>query len=490
MNESDVLAAIDELERDEIDDLVDAQLRQERSGYDHHINQPECIHCRGDAHSVPITKRMQEMRRLFQRTVQYYEDGPRASDELIAQLDAYRYDQDDSEIVCPGSEFIGPPRPSRWQLEQNRQAAEQERRAAARERQIIEYLAGDPSYERLRACVESGTYFGSEYALGCFYAGLPLPDAEEDISEWTVSHPFGPFARPDWHAQMRGLRESFAGVAEGLRQAGQEIGDALLPFVTAFQIRPRPSITEWERRLYALHAELQIHLYRNPTAVLMPDERPGRSRRLGAVLGIPVRYIPASEGYVGYLHESSTSGMGAAMCDYLALERATTEPVIVASREAVQLTVGSERLFFEPIRVDFRDTAATAPAIPPRRSSELRNMRVHELPSLDYIFVGYRMQVPSADDIDREVGVAEFERLGFSPSRSPGSLERAERWAAQHRAEPYRPEGVRGTSEPILDEVSWTEPPAGNRRQRRGHQEPAEPMWTRRPGLGRSRRIR
>ena len=132
--ESDVLAAIEELERDEIDELVDLQLQQPMSGYDHNINQPTCIHCGDDAHSVPITARMREMRRLFQRTVQYYEDGPRASDELIAQLDAYRYDQDDSEIVCPGSEFIGPPRPSRWQLEQNRQAAEQERRAAARER--------------------------------------------------------------------------------------------------------------------------------------------------------------------------------------------------------------------------------------------------------------------------------------------------------------------------------------------------------------------
>lgn len=217
--ESDVLAAIDALERDEIDDLVDLQMRRERSGYDHNINQPKCVHCHDDAHSVPITERMQEMRGVFQRTIQYYEDGPRASDEVIAQLDAYRYNEDDSEIVCPGSEFIGPPRPPRWQLEQNRRAAERERR-------ITEYLAGDPSYERLRSSVESGTYCGSEYALGCFYAGLPLPDAEDDTTEWTVTYPFGPFARPDYRRGLHALREGFAGVTDAFRQFGQQLNDA------------------------------------------------------------------------------------------------------------------------------------------------------------------------------------------------------------------------------------------------------------------------
>lgn len=109
--ESDVLAAIDQLERDEIDDLVDIQMRQQRTGHDYSINQPNCIHCGGEAHSVPITERMREMRALFRSTVEYdEEDVPRVSDEVVAQLDAYRYNEDDSAIVCPGSEFVGPPR--------------------------------------------------------------------------------------------------------------------------------------------------------------------------------------------------------------------------------------------------------------------------------------------------------------------------------------------------------------------------------------------
>lgn len=50
--EADVLDAIDALERDEIDDLVDAQLRQVRSGYDHNINQDRCPHCGGSWHGL------------------------------------------------------------------------------------------------------------------------------------------------------------------------------------------------------------------------------------------------------------------------------------------------------------------------------------------------------------------------------------------------------------------------------------------------------
>lgn len=51
--EQDVIDTINELERDEIDHLVDAQLRQERSGYDHNINQDQCPHCRGEWHGLP-----------------------------------------------------------------------------------------------------------------------------------------------------------------------------------------------------------------------------------------------------------------------------------------------------------------------------------------------------------------------------------------------------------------------------------------------------
>lgn len=243
MSESDVLAAIEELERDEIDDLVDLQMRQTRSGYDYNVNQLKCIHCQEDAHSVPITERMQQMRRLFRSTISYYEDEPRASDEVVAQLDAYRYDQDDSPIVCPGSDFIGAPKPPAWQLEQARRAVE-------RERTITEYLSGDPSYERLRGEVSSGFYVGPQETLGCFYAGLPLPDPEEDASEWvTVS--FGPFARPT----MRSLQSNIEGIAEGFRQFGEQMRSALVPVADALTTTASSMMDLWS---FTLPDELEF----------------------------------------------------------------------------------------------------------------------------------------------------------------------------------------------------------------------------------------
>ncbi|MGY1946667.1 hypothetical protein [Nocardia asiatica] len=94
---------------DEIDQLVDAQLQQEASGYDHNINQDDCPHpwCYEKWHGLAITKRMQEMRRKWNSSVHYYEDERRISDDVAAELDAYRYDQDDSPIICPGSTFQG-----------------------------------------------------------------------------------------------------------------------------------------------------------------------------------------------------------------------------------------------------------------------------------------------------------------------------------------------------------------------------------------------
>ncbi|MBF6326482.1 hypothetical protein IU451_28700 [Nocardia cyriacigeorgica] len=104
---------------DEIDALVDWQLDQyeRRSGYDFNVNQAECPHswCGEDWHSLPIKQRMREIRRLWQRTVVYYGDQQRVPEHVTAELDAYRYDQDDSAIICPGSAFEGefePPAPT------------------------------------------------------------------------------------------------------------------------------------------------------------------------------------------------------------------------------------------------------------------------------------------------------------------------------------------------------------------------------------------
>lgn len=217
MTESNVLAAIDELERDEIDDLVDAQMRQTMSGWDHNINQARCIYCGEDTHSLPIKQRMRELRSLWQSTIHYFEAGPRVSQAAADRLDAYRYDEDDSEIVCPGTEFIGP-WASRTQIGRNQRAAE-------RERTIDDYLSGDPSYQRLRTAVESGIYLGSQEALGCFYAGLPLPDVDEDESLWEVRASFGPFARP--YVSWAGLRTAAETFTTGVRTTFEQMRAAL-----------------------------------------------------------------------------------------------------------------------------------------------------------------------------------------------------------------------------------------------------------------------
>lgn len=81
---------------DEIDRLVDAQLKQEASGYDHNINQPECWHCGRPEHHLKITERIEQM-----RAQRHYDE-------------TYRASEDNSPVLCPGSDFIGPmPPPKR-----------------------------------------------------------------------------------------------------------------------------------------------------------------------------------------------------------------------------------------------------------------------------------------------------------------------------------------------------------------------------------------
>ncbi len=78
---------------DEIDALVDWQLSKysDRSGYDHNVNQAKCPHewCDADFHGLPITRRMHTMR-------------------LMGRVDPdYRYGEDTSPVLCPGSTFDG-----------------------------------------------------------------------------------------------------------------------------------------------------------------------------------------------------------------------------------------------------------------------------------------------------------------------------------------------------------------------------------------------
>ncbi|QZD97589.1 hypothetical protein SEA_LONELYBOI_71 [Gordonia phage LonelyBoi] len=78
---------------DEIDALIEGQLDagEPIGGYDYDDPDfPKCGHCGRDWHGLAITERMEEMR-------------------WRGELDDdYRYSEDDSRVICPGSEFIGP----------------------------------------------------------------------------------------------------------------------------------------------------------------------------------------------------------------------------------------------------------------------------------------------------------------------------------------------------------------------------------------------
>ena len=75
---------------DDIDELVDEQLEQERSGYDHNVNQEHCPHCLRHWHGLPLTADVAAMYALGLFDPEYSAIN------------------DDSPIVCPGSTFIGP----------------------------------------------------------------------------------------------------------------------------------------------------------------------------------------------------------------------------------------------------------------------------------------------------------------------------------------------------------------------------------------------
>lgn len=93
---------------DAIDALVDEQMAgyRDRSGYDHNVNQDRCWHCGEDWHGLAITARMEEMRRRY-RYRGMFAFGERDYAESALDPD-YRYAEDDSEVLCPGSDFIGP----------------------------------------------------------------------------------------------------------------------------------------------------------------------------------------------------------------------------------------------------------------------------------------------------------------------------------------------------------------------------------------------
>ena len=84
---------------DDIDALVDASLESGEpvGGYDYgDPDFPRCGHCDRAWHGLPLTERVAAM----------YAEGEYDED--------YRVADDDSPVICPGSDFIGPVPLSKW----------------------------------------------------------------------------------------------------------------------------------------------------------------------------------------------------------------------------------------------------------------------------------------------------------------------------------------------------------------------------------------
>ncbi len=252
--ESKILAAIAELERDDIDDLVDIQMQQTPSGYDHNVNQPTCWQCGEDRHELPIKQRMQEIRRLWHSSIHCFEDARRerrVPPEVTAELDAYRYDQDDSPVLCPGSDFIGP-LADRWQIATATQWQ-------VRHQAITEFLGSDPGYEELRGFAEHGYYTGPANYIGHFFVGLPLPENIADDESLWVSMPFGPGATPKTRGGALGFDLCAlidAQVAADFAETHRQMIDAMLAPFGGLVLAP------WWQQAYDGHD--------SPSAVVVP----------------------------------------------------------------------------------------------------------------------------------------------------------------------------------------------------------------------------
>lgn len=96
---------------DDIDALIDEQLAAGERGQESRALTADrpCWHCGRAWHGLAITTRLEEMRREYQRRAnEAYDRGEEIEYATSAILDGYRYDADTSEVLCPGSGFIGP----------------------------------------------------------------------------------------------------------------------------------------------------------------------------------------------------------------------------------------------------------------------------------------------------------------------------------------------------------------------------------------------
>ncbi len=96
---------------DEIDALIDEQLEAGESGAQQRAARADrrCPHCFRAWHGLAITQRLERMRIEYQdQALNARLRGEESEYAESAILDGYRYDEDDSRVICPGSDFIGP----------------------------------------------------------------------------------------------------------------------------------------------------------------------------------------------------------------------------------------------------------------------------------------------------------------------------------------------------------------------------------------------
>ncbi|ANA85540.1 hypothetical protein PBI_BLUEBERRY_78 [Gordonia phage Blueberry] len=96
---------------DDIDALIDEQLAAGEDGQARRAATAErrCGHCGRAWHGLAITARMEEMHREYLTSVVMARmRGEEFEYAESAILGDYRYADDDSTVLCPGSEFIGP----------------------------------------------------------------------------------------------------------------------------------------------------------------------------------------------------------------------------------------------------------------------------------------------------------------------------------------------------------------------------------------------
>lgn len=96
---------------DDIDALIDEQLEAGEGGAIRRAASVErrCPHCFRAWHGLAITQRLERMRIEYQdRALNARLRGEESEYAESAILDGYRYDEDDSRVICPGSDFIGP----------------------------------------------------------------------------------------------------------------------------------------------------------------------------------------------------------------------------------------------------------------------------------------------------------------------------------------------------------------------------------------------